>query len=264
MFAEPALLVSRLIFIGLLIEALEVVALRGMFADDGMFSRSNLGVLTAGTRWQMRILADTGASASVVAAMAIQFSTALVVIVDGVGEPVGIAAALCCLATGSYMRSRRQIGGSGAEQLTFIALVAFAVVIATGGSRHARQIGDAFLAAQVTLAYTAAGVAKLASPVWRSGTAMTGILSTEGYGRPRMAELLVAHPLVDRLMCWTVVAWEVTFPLAVVAPRPVLFAYLATGAAFHISCAVMMGLNRFVWAFCGCYPAVWATATLLR
>ena len=264
MFADPALLVSRLIFVGLLLEAIEVIALRSEFADGAMFSRANLVVLTTGTRRQMRVLADTGASAAVVAAMAIQGGAALVVIVDGMGRPAGIIAALCCVGTSGYLRSRRQIGGSGAEQLTFIALVAFALVIAAGGSRHARQVGDAFLAAQVVLAYFAAGAAKLASPVWRSGTAMTRILSTEGYGLPGVAELLVAHPLLDRLMCWSVVTWEVTFPLALVGPHSVLVVFLAAGAAFHIGCAVIMGLNRFVWAFCGCYPAVWATAMWLR
>jgi len=264
MFTDPALLVSRLIFVGLLIEAIEVIALRREFADGAMFSRANLAVLTTGTRPHMRVLADTGASAAVVASMAIQGGAALVVIVAGIGRPVGIVAALCCIATSGYLRSRRQIGGSGAEQLTFIALVSFALVIAAGGSRHARQIGDAFLAAQVVLAYVAAGVAKLASPVWRAGTAMTRILSTEGYGLPRLAELLVAHPLLDRLMCWSVVAWEVAFPLALVGPRSALVAFLTIGAVFHVSCAVLMGLNRFVWAFCGCYPAVWATAVWLH
>jgi len=264
MFAEPALLVSRLIFIGLLIEAVEVVALRATFADGGIFSRANLALLTTGTRRQMRILAESGATTSVVAAMVIQVFAALVVVVDGVGCAAGVTAALCCLGTSGYVRSRRQIGGSGAEQLTFIALVVFAMVMIAGGSRHARQVGDAFLAAQVTLAYVAAGVAKVVSPVWRSGTAMTGILSTEGYGLPGIADLLIAHPLLDRLACWSVIVWEVTFPLALVAPRAMLVAYLATGITFHVSCAVMMGLNRFVWAFCGCYPAVWASAMLLR
>jgi hypothetical protein len=43
-----------------------------------------------------------------------------------------------------------------------------------------------------------------------------------------------------------------------------MVAFLAAGVVFHVSCALLMGLNRFVWAFCGCYPAVWATAMLLR
>ena len=43
-----------------------------------------------------------------------------------------------------------------------------------------------------------------------------------------------------------------------------MIALLTMGVVFHVFCAVVMGLNRFVWAFCGCYPSVWATAMLLR
>ena len=83
-------------------------------------------------------------------------------------------------------------------------------------------------------------------------------------GAPWLARHLSAHPSLDRLLCWTVIGWEIAFPIVFVAPQPVLVAFLTAGVIFHVSCALLMGLNRFVWAFCGCYPAVWATAMLLR
>jgi hypothetical protein len=61
-----------------------------------------------------------------------------------------------------------------------------------------------------------------------------------------------------------VIGWEIAFPLALVAPGPILVLLLAIGVLFHLACAVLMGLNRFILAFCGCYPSVWATAMLLR
>ena len=93
---------------------------------------------------------------------------------------------------------------------------------------------------------------------------MAGILSTEGYGSPGLANLLAGHPQLDRLLCWSVIGWEIAFPLVLVAPKSLMIVLLSIGVVFHVSCAIMMGLHRFVWAFCGCYPAVWATATLLR
>lgn len=60
------------------------------------------------------------------------------------------------------------------------------------------------------------------------------------------------------------IGFEIAFPLVLVVPKPLIIALLFTGVAFHLSCAIIMGLDRFVWAFCGCYPAVWATAMLLR
>lgn len=54
--------------------------------------------------------------------------------------------------------------------------------------------------------------------------------------------------------------WQVTFPIVFVLPTAGVAGCLAIGAGFHIACAVVMGLNRFVWSLCGCCPAVWALA----
>ena len=164
----------------------------------------------------------------------------------------------------AILRARHQIGSSGAEQLIFIVLVTFGLVILAGGTDSARRVGDAFIAAQVVLAYLASGISKMVSPIWRNGGAIAGILSTEGYGVSSVAKLLLTHPDVGRLLCWSVMVWEITFPVALIAPKALMISILVVGLIFHVSCAVAMGLNRFVWAFCGCYPAVWATAMLLR
>jgi hypothetical protein len=264
MFANPSFWMSRLLFVALVIEAFEVFRMQREFDSGGMFSISNLEILTNGTYWQVRVGSATGESTAVVTVAALQAVAAIVVIVFGVGAWVGIIAALLCLLFNSYLRVRRQIGGSGADQLTCIVLVTFGLVMLAGGSTVARRIGDAFIAAQVILAYAAAGVAKSISPVWREGRAMAGILSTEGYGVPTLAYLLIKHPEIDKFLCWSVMLWEISFPLVLVVPKPVMVGILGIGVLFHLSCALLMGLNRFVWAFCGCYPAVWATALLLR
>jgi len=264
MFTDTGLLLSRLIFIGLIVEAFEILRLRQSFADGGMFSRSTLAIMTSGTRRQVRIGATLGASTAISVAMVVQLLAAVTVIAVGLGVRVGILAALICLTTNAFLRARRQIGSSGAEQLTFIVLVTFGLVIAAGGSEEARRLGDGFIAAQVILAYVASGVSKAVSPVWRDGQALSRIMSAEGYGIPGIAALLLARPWIDKLLCWSVIAWEISFPLVLIAPRPLMIALLLAGVIFHISCAVLMGLNRFVWAFCGCYPAVWATTMLLR
>lgn len=264
MFANPESLISRLLFVGLIVEAFEIFTLRRAFGDKGMFSRATIAILTSGTNWQVRIGATAGSGTAIAFVAAGQALSALVVIAEGTHVRVGLYSALICLIANGYLRSRRQVGGSGAEQLTFIVLATFGLVIFAGGTESARRIGDAFIAAQVILAYFASGVAKAASPIWRNGQAMTGILSTEGYGTPGLAKLLAGHPELDRLLCWSVICWEIVFPLVLVVPRPLIIALLSVGVFFHVSCAIVMGLNRFIWAFCGCYPAVWATAMLLR
>jgi len=264
MFEYPDLLVCRLLFAGLVVEAFETFRIRAAFDYGGMFSRVNLALLTSAMPAHMRFGATFGGATLVSIAVMVQALAALVVIVEGTHTPAGISAALVCLAANAYLRARRQIGGSGAEQLTFIVLVTFGLVMLAGGTRAARRLGDIFITAEVLLAYFASGISKAASAVWRNGRAMTGILSTEGYGVPLLGRVLSEHPALDRLLCWSVILWESAFPLVLILPRPLMIAIMATGVLFHGTCAIIMGLNRFLWAFCGCYPAVWATAMLVR
>lgn len=46
-------------------------------------------------------------------------------------------------------------------------------------------------------------------------------------------------------------SFEILFPLALIAPAPVLVVFLVAGALFHFGTAVAMGLNVFFWAFVG-------------
>ena len=264
MFAEPDLLVSRLLFVGLVVEAVEALRLRHAYADGGLFSRAMLGIVVGGVRPVLRLGATHGGARAVTVAALVQAVAAGVVISVGTGATAGIAAAVVCLVANGYLRTRRQIGGSGAEQLTFIVLVTFGLVVLAGAGEEARRLGDGFVAAQLALAYAASGAAKALSPSWRRGEAMTGIFGTEAYGTPRQAAVLADRPWLDRLLCWATIGWELAFPLALFAPVPVTVAILAAGVLFHAACALLMGLNRFFWAFCGCYPAVWATSMLLR
>jgi hypothetical protein len=240
-----------------------MLALRGAFADGSVFSRSNVAILTGPMRWQLRVGATIGGARTMVAAMLAQLSAATVAFVSGLGTRVGMTAGLICLAAGGYARARRQIGGSGAEQLTFIVLVTFGLVMLAGGTESARRVGDVFVGTLVVLAYFASGASKAASPIWRSG-ALAGVFATENYGLISFGRLLAKFPKADLLLCWSVIIWECLFPIVLVAPKPLIIVILAIGVAFHVSCAFVMGLNRFVWAFCGCYPSVWVTAMLLR
>jgi len=264
MFSNPELIASRLLFIGLVIEAIELLMLRPVFDEGGALSRATTMILTSGAQWQNRVGATIGDSGAITVVALCQAMFAFLVVVQGVENRIGIASALACLCTNAYLHVRRQIGSSGAEQLTLIVLVTFGLVMVAGGGSAARQLGDAFIASQLVLAYFASGVSKLASPIWRRGEAMRDILSTEGYGVPGLARILVARPRLDQLMCWSVIAWEVAFPIVLIAPRPVMIGLLMLGVGFHASCAWLMGLNRFPWAFCGCYPAVWVTAVSLH
>jgi hypothetical protein len=62
---------------------------------------------------------------------------------------------------------------------------------------------------------------------------------------------------------WLVMLFEVIFPIVFVAPAPIVAVLLMVGLAFHLGCAVLMGLNSFVWAFPATYLCVLATREIL-
>jgi hypothetical protein len=113
-----------------------------------------------------------------------------------------------------------------------------------------------FLAFQACLAYGTAGWCKIRVLGWRDGTYLSAILTTRIYGTPALGRYLGAHPPFARAATLGVVAWECAFPLVLVLPAPIAYGMLGLGALFHVTNAFLTGLNTFVWAFVGTYPAL--------
>jgi hypothetical protein len=102
-----------------------------------------------------------------------------------------------------------------------------------------------YIAIQLILSYTIAGLAKIASSEWREGTALPEILGRYGSAwRP------------SRFFSWGLMLYELSWPLAYWHPVP----YVLTGMLFHLINAYVFGLNRFFWAWLAAYPALLAVA----
>jgi hypothetical protein len=144
-------------------------------------------------------------------------------------------------------------GGDGQLALIALSAVSITTLVCDSSVDHAGLI---FIAFQLSLAYFVSGIHKLRSEVWRSGRAMSTIMATQTFGTPSFGEWLAQRRIIALFMSWSVILWEVTFPVALIAPASISVAYLICGCLFHISVAVLMGLNRFVWAFGALYPAI--------
>jgi hypothetical protein len=92
--------------------------------------------------------------------------------------------------------------------------------------------------------------------MWRNGSALPAILATSGHGNAWAARTLQQFPRISIGLTWSVILLEVLFPLLLLGPRPLAVIAVAGGLAFHIGCAVLMGLNSFVWAFPATYPCL--------
>ncbi|MFE4457180.1 HTTM domain-containing protein [Nocardia tengchongensis] len=164
-------------------------------------------------------------------------------------------AATVIAATYILLSMRSRFGGDGADQMTIILFVSLAVAFVIGQER-AEVIVLWFITAQVCLAYFTAGVAKLVSPVWRSGAALPEILATRAYGHRPVAKILARHRTTAAAMCWSVILLECSFPLVLLGIGPLTYLLVISGALLHVSTAILMRLNTFLWAFLATYPAV--------
>lgn len=119
-----------------------------------------------------------------------------------------------------------------------------------------------FIAVQLALSYAVAGIAKLLSAEWRSGTAVITILSTRSFG-PGDAQWLEDHSKVARAICHGVIAFELVWLIAPLDLR-LLSIVMMVGVSFHFANAWIMGLNLFPWAFLSAYPLAFVAISRLH
>lgn len=158
---------------------------------------------------------------------------------------------------------RQRYGEDGADQMNLIVAVTLVLTVGPFQSVPALQLGLLFVAAQLVLSYTSAGIAKLISPVWRSGQAVGLVVNTASYGSRQSGAALKRLPWVGRVLTWSVIVFEMSFLLALFLPWPWVAIPMALGVFFHMSIAVVMGLNNFVPAFLSAYPALLYTSLLI-
>jgi hypothetical protein len=150
---------------------------------------------------------------------------------------------------------RNQLGLDGSDQMTLVVCTGVAVALLVP-DHGAQLIALDYVAAQLLLSYAVAGIAKAISPTWRSGKAIVGILSTIGYGSPPVGAFLKRHPRLAQAACWWVIAFECSAAALILLGTPGAVAIIAVGLCFHVSIALLMGLNNFVWSFGAAYPAL--------
>jgi hypothetical protein len=152
---------------------------------------------------------------------------------------------------------RCPFGHSGAHQMMICVSAALGFGYAAPDGHVVAHISLWFIALQVVVAYVTSGWAKLLSAPWRSGRALTGIMGTAIYGHPRVHALLARRPRVAWLASWATILFESSFFIVLITGRfEVTAGFLAVSGLFHLTVAMVMGLNLFFWSFVATYPAL--------
>jgi hypothetical protein len=146
-------------------------------------------------------------------------------------------------------------GFDGSDQMHTIIWSGLLLFLASA-SDSLKDLALGFIAAQLILAYVTSGIAKLLSPLWRSGNAVGLIVRTESYGN-EAASGLIQRLRLSAPLSWATMVLEIVGPFsALMGPRATM-GFILSGVAFHLGNAIVMGLNSFVWSFIACFPAVY-------
>ena len=243
---------------GAAIGAVETIIDRGAYHRGGPFGPEAFAILR-GYMPPALIAAPVG----VAAVAAVQAMAATLLVIAGPFGIVGRSALLAVTVATTLIRWRRVLGGDGAEQLSAIIFISATLALLPGSNELRVLLAVTFITAQAVLAYFTAGFAKLLSPIWRSGAAVPAIVNTHGHGLPLATDLFNRFPLLGKFAGWAVMTFELLFPAVLLLPTPGAEGMLVVGLLFHVSCAFVMGLNGFLWAFPATYPCVLACRVAL-
>lgn len=137
-------------------------------------------------------------------------------------------------------------GSDGSDQMSMLIIITLIICNLPGlSSPRLTEIGLWFIGLQACLSYAVAGIAKLVSSEWRSGTAVKDVFSTKTYGSKKATMFLQKYPAANSFLCWNVMIMETLFPLCLFLPWQYAMIFLIWGFTFHFLTALIMGLNSF-------------------
>jgi hypothetical protein len=244
-------LTVRLAAAGQTLSALELLFIRSHFGRQGVFA---FEIISPFLDRRLSLLRMTDRFLFIL--LGIQVAAAAGLIFTGPFSIAGRILLITLFLSTTVIRWRRHIGGDGAEQMTTIIFAAALLAVLPWAGENRIIAAVAFIAAQVSLSYLTAGIAKLISGTWRDGSALPAILSTYNHGHPWAARMMSKYGYFALFAAWAVIIFECSFPVVIFAPSWLAMPVLLCGFAFHAGCAVLMGLNNFLWSFPATYPCV--------
>jgi hypothetical protein len=254
-------LISRIIAIGCLIDAGEMLSRVRDYGDNGVYSWK---IVRTGHRWSTvgpiaRVLDFTFSvfTYRLLNVSQVVASLALLSLPSSSLSPLFVAWLFVLRALNNL---RHEYGLDGSDQMTAIILGSLTLFYLSP-THLAQDLVLWFITFQSLLAYLSSGTAKIISPVWRSGRAFGQILNTQSYGSHMASKLLRRFPILSQIACWSVMAFQISFPVMALSSTTTCKVAIVLGIAFHLGIAIAMGLNNFVWSFTAAYPAVWKTCT---
>lgn len=170
----------------------------------------------------------------------------------------GFTTPLVCVAlliTALFMLHRFQGPYNGGSDRMSLLILCCLTLVHCMPSHEWQEYIFGYLALQIVLSYFIAGWVKIVNPDWRRGQALRDVFLFSAYPVSEDVRTWSNKPALLRVMSWSVMVFELLFPLALMTQTTLIMA-LIIGACFHLANACLFGLNRFVWIWIAGYPSL--------
>jgi hypothetical protein len=248
-------LTARVVGLGSVIAALEMLMMRQEWSEQGVFSWS---VARTGLRFAIRngfipIFDMICAYPQyVVLQVAVQTFCGVALALNLWPHlEVPLLVSILCVHLLTMLRTHGTDGADQMQTMLLVSLIAYCAV----PDVIARKAALWFITLQVVLAYTMAGISKLWSRAWRTGTVLKQSLSLAP-GNETLYRLLPDRGFTNGILCWSVVLFETSFATVLLFQPSIALIFLAFGFLMHLGNAVALGLPRFLFTFVAAYPLI--------
>jgi hypothetical protein len=164
---------------------------------------------------------------------------------------------------GVFLRWRLPLDRDGGSQLPY--LIAFVVLFGALSGPAAERWSLVFLSAVVSVIYFLSGIGKLVFRGWRTGDYLYDSLNLTVQADNRwITSRLHNGKFLRGALAWSLLIFEIAFPLAPFLGVPWVGAFLIAGTLFHVGLVVTLAHNTFFFPFLATYPAVLGTAVMLE
>lgn len=240
--------------LALILQTIEAIRLKAIYSNDGAWSWQLLK--NDWSRWPMpfqKIMTFIMSPHVFLPLLYLQITIALAIGANLV-EHRYFYIYLLVLNILTSIRFRGNFNG-GSDSMTAILLLSLTLI---AWFPHHNTLSNSvifYIGIQSTLSYFIAGLVKIKNPHWRNGRALSLYLRSSMYDTPQMIKALAKNQRLMAIASWAVLIFELSF-IGCFWFRSYTIVWLLVGLCFHLTNFMIMGLNRFFWAWLATYPAI--------
>lgn len=168
---------------------------------------------------------------------------------------LAVYAVAICVVSYLYLFYRFPYSLDGSDQMILFVLIGLLIMSFDSGDGSFIRLGAFAVVLQAAIAYLTSGMAKLVSPIWRSGDALSGVMSCGEFGSAHLATVLSARPHLSKALSWCIMLGHVFVGISFLYGGQIIVAAIIIATLFHLSIAFFMRLNIFVWSFGATFPS---------